>query len=73
MTPIAHDLHQSIGGLSYATSQTILAASRAAAHPAELDSYWVERALEQISEHQRVLDTMKAGLLALAAPVAEAA
>lgn len=73
MTPINHLLHQAIGGVSYAASQTVLAASRASAHPAIMDGYWVERALEQVAEHRRVLDSLEAELKAIAPAQAEAA
>jgi hypothetical protein len=73
MVAVAHALHQSIGGITYAASQTVLAASRASAHPVDMDGYWVERALEQIGEHRRVLDAMEAELRALVPTVAEAA
>lgn len=65
MRPINHPLHQAIGGIGYAASQTAMAASRAAAHPAEMDGYWVERALETAAEHQRVLDSLVVELRAL--------
>lgn len=62
MTPVNHALHQSIGAVTYAASQTVLAVSRASAHPTEMDGYWTERALEQIAEHRRALDAMEAAL-----------
>lgn len=55
-------LHQSIGGISYTASQTVLAASRASAHPTEMDGYWTLRALEQVAEHRRVLGELEAEL-----------
>jgi hypothetical protein len=74
MRPVNHALHQAIGGVTYTASQTVLAASRASAHPAEMDGYWVDRALEQTAEMRRVLDALDAELRALTAePKAEAA
>lgn len=70
---VAHLLHQSIGGVTYAASQTVLAASRASAHAAELDGYWINQALEAVAEHRRHLDTLEAELRALAQSEAKAA
>lgn len=73
MTRVNHALHQSIGALAYQTSQTITAASRAGAHASDMEGYWVERALEQVAEHRRVLAEMEAALVAMKPAAAEAA
>lgn len=73
MSPVNHALHQSIGAIAYQTSQTVTAASRAGAHATDMEGYWIDRALEQLVEHRRVLDEMAAALTAMKPAQAEAA
>lgn len=75
MAPETHALHEAIGRVAARTSSTVSAASRASAHGAELDGFWIDQAVREIDGHQATLDALKAELLKLKAgkPVAEAA